>query len=235
MKLVLRGLSRGKSHCPKQALPITPQILFDMYKKLDMKSSYDATIWCLFVHAFFLMFRKSNLVPDSIATFDPKKQLCRDNIHFDDKHNVLIFKIKWSKTIQFGERELIIPLVSIPDSPLCPVRAFLNMQSLVSVSGDSPAYCFIKNKRIYPVIYRQFQLILKQLITDVGLNSEFYSTHSFRRGGASWAFAAEVPTELIQLYGDWKSDAYKRYLKFTLEDKISVAQRMTSHISELFS
>ena len=185
LKLVLRGLSRGKAHCPKQALPITPQILFDMYKKLDMKSSYDATIWCLFVHAFFLMFRKSNLVPDSIATFDSKKQLCRDNIHFDDKHNVLIFKIKWSKTIQFGERELIIPLVPIPDSPLCPVRAFLNMQSLVSVSGDSPAYCFIKNKRIYPVIYRQFQLILKQLITDVGLNSENYSTHSFRRGGAS--------------------------------------------------
>jgi hypothetical protein len=32
-------------------------------------------------------------------------------------------------------------------------------------------------------------------------------------GGATWAFSAEVPTELIQLYGDWKSNAYKKYLK----------------------
>ena len=52
-------------------------------------------------------------------------------------------------------------------------------------------------------------------------------------GGASWAFAAEVPTELIQLYGDWKSDAYKRYLKFSLDDKISVAEKMTAHISDV--
>ena len=42
-------------------------------------------------------------------------------------------------------------------------------------------------------------------------------------------FAAEVPTELIQLYGDWRSDACKKYLKFSLEDKISVANRMKTH------
>ena len=47
---------------------------------------------------------------------------------------------------------------------------------------------------------------------------------------ASWAFAAEVPSELIQFYGDWKSDAYKIYLKYSLDDKISVATKMTSHI-----
>ena len=66
-------------------------------------------------------------------------------------------------------------------------------------------------------------------------NPDFYSSHSFRRGGATWAFVSEVPSELIQLYGDWKSDAYKRYLKFSLENKISVAYRMTSHISNSFS
>ncbi len=53
-------------------------------------------------------------------------------------------------------------------------------------------------------------------------------------GGASWAFAAEVPTELIQLYGDWRSDAYKKYLKFSLEDQIFVANRMKTHILKIF-
>ena len=51
-------------------------------------------------------------------------------------------------------------------------------------------------------------------------------------GCASWAFAAEVPTELIQLYGDWRSDAYKKYLKFSLEDKISVANNVHSYFEK---
>ena len=63
------------------------------------------------------------------------------------------------------------------------------------------------------------------MIRDIGKYPDVYSTHSFRRGWrgcvcASWAFAAEVPSELIQLYGDWKSDVYKRHLKFSLDDKI---------------
>jgi hypothetical protein len=68
------------------------------------------------------------------------------------------------------------------------------------------------------------------MIRDIGKNPDVYSTHSFRRGCASWTFAAEVPSELIQFYGDWKSDAYEIYLKFSLDDKISVATKMTSHI-----
>jgi hypothetical protein len=54
--------------------------------------------------------------------------------------------IQWSKTIQLGERTLVIPLVYIPDSPLCPVQAYLNIQSLVCFSDDSPAYCFEEKK-----------------------------------------------------------------------------------------
>jgi hypothetical protein len=50
------------------------------------------------------------------------------------------------------------------------------------------------------------------------------------RGTVTWAFSAEVPTELIQLYGDWKRNAYKKYLKFNLEDKICVANKMKMHI-----
>jgi hypothetical protein len=95
---------------------------------------------------------------------------------------VLKITIQWSKTIQFGERTSVIPLVSIPDSPLCPVQAYLNMQSLVWVSDDSPAYCFVKHKQIYPIIYRQFQSVLKQVIRDIGINPDVCSTHSFRRG-----------------------------------------------------
>ena len=57
------------------------------------------------------------------------------------------------------------------------------------------------------------------MIKLIGENPDEFSTHCFRRGegGSSWVFAAEVPTKLIQLYGNWRSDAYKKYLKLNLE------------------
>jgi hypothetical protein len=188
LKLVLKGLSRTKPHCPKQAQPINPKLLCDMFEIFNHKNSYDATFWCLFIHAFFLMFRKSNLVPDSVRSFNGVKQLCRKNFTFDKDSGILLVKIKWSKAIQFGERELAIPLLPIPDSPLCPVQAYLNMISLVGVSQDSPAFSILKGKKTQPVMYRQFQSVLKQTITLLGKHSDDYSTHSFRRGGATWAF-----------------------------------------------
>jgi hypothetical protein len=65
----------------------------------------------------FLVFRKFNLVPDTVATSDSKNQLCNKNFTFDEQRNVLMITIQWSKTIQFGERTLVILLVSIADTP----------------------------------------------------------------------------------------------------------------------
>ena len=35
-----------------------------------------------------------------------------------------------------------------------------------------------------------------------------------------------VPGELIQIYGDWASDAYKAYLEFSVESKLAFAQQL---------
>lgn len=45
-------------------------------------------------------------------------------------HFTLIVSVRWSKVLQFRERTLLIPLVSIQTHPLCPVQAlreFFNM------------------------------------------------------------------------------------------------------------
>lgn len=229
LKLVLKGIARSNPHCTHQAWPITPSILLEFYSLFDFTTAEDTTFWCLFIFAFFLMCRKSNLVPDTIKSFDVQKQLCRKNITLAD--GMIIIKMKWSKTIQFGERELSIPLVEIPGSKLCPVKAYMNMIKLTRVPEEYAAFC-LKRERIVPVTYQQMQNVLKKLIEATGRDSKLYSSHSFRRGGASWAFSCKVPSELIQLFGDWRSDAYKQYLKFTLNDKISVAAKMRDNILE---
>jgi hypothetical protein len=86
------------------------------------------------------------------------------------------------------------------------------------------------NKPPHPLTYTMFQKTLRKLLCDIGENEQNYSSHSFRRGGASWAFQSGVASELIQLTGDWQSDANKVYLKFSLKDKIQVCQKMQQQI-----
>ena len=76
LDLMLRGMARKSLHMPKRALPITPQILKDMFG-LDPE---DSTIWYVILFTFFLMARKSNMVPVSVTDFDPDKQLLRQDI-----------------------------------------------------------------------------------------------------------------------------------------------------------
>jgi len=73
IKMTPRGLNRKLKHLPKQALPLTLEILDKKFNFMDMNNSLDATFWCLFLFAFFLMSRKSNLVPTSVKTFDSSK------------------------------------------------------------------------------------------------------------------------------------------------------------------
>ena len=67
----------------------------------------------------------------------------------------------------------------------------------------------MKHKKLVPVIYPLFRSTLRKFINCIGKNPKQFSTHSLRRGGASWAFSSEIPSELIHLYGDWKSDDIK--------------------------
>ena len=61
-------------------------------------------------------------------------------------------------------------------------------------------------------------------------NASIFTGHSFRRGGATWAFQAGIPGELIQICGDWASDAYKQYLEFSMNDKLNLAALLVRHL-----
>lgn len=233
LKLVFRGLFRIKQHTPKQAFPITPCILLKIFNVLDLNNPVQATFWCLALIAFFTMSRKSNLVPNTTATFDHKKQLCRHDIRATHEH--LLIRMKWSKTNQFGGRILYMPLAVMPESKLCPVRAYWNMISLIPAETNGPAFLIPKGKKLIPFTYILLQKTLRKSIQNVGLDPSAYSSHSFRRGGATSAFRAHVPAELIQLQGDWASDAYKKYLNFNMQDRILVFDRLRNYIQQVES
>lgn len=228
LSLLYKGLSRQKLHCVKQVLPITPSILVSFLKFLDMKSPLDITLWCCFVLAFFLFARKSNMVPPSVKSFDNRKHLQRKNLIL--KPWGLLICFKWSKTLQFGERKLIIPISAIPGSPLCPALAFSKMCSLIPAPLSSPAFVVPANGQLQTLTYSSYTGHLRHLLALAGHAPERYSGHSFRRGGATAAFKAGVPAELVRLHGDWHSDAYLRYLTIDLDQKLLVSTKIANFI-----
>ena len=193
---------------------------------MDFTNLESIVYWCLFLFAFFLLARKSNLVPTSSKDLEHKRFLLKKNVEVHK--SFLIVNLNWTKTIQTGERILQIPLVPIKDSILCPVKAFKRMCKLIPTSSESPLFVLPNNK---VVTYNMFQRKLRFLIQQIGLDPAKYSSHSFRRGSTTLLFGAEVPADKIQLMGDWRSDAYKKYLSYNLEDKVKISRILSQYIN----
>ena len=83
----------------------------------------------------FGFFHKSHLLPVSECQYDSSKQFSRSSFQFYSWGALLI--VQWSKTIQFRERIVQIPLPVIPCSSLCPVTSILHALSFTS---GSPPY-----------------------------------------------------------------------------------------------
>ena len=224
LKSLLLGIKRVKGGEVEQKLTITPNILLGIYSKLNMLHSFDVSFWAICLTAFYGMFRKSHLVPTSAATFDPNKQFCFRDVTFFSWGALL--EVRWSKTIQFRERVVQIPLPFISGSPLCPCTALAKAFSFTShkAKPESHAFSWLDHRTllIQCLTYRAFLSKLKSLLTMLGYDPAKYAGHSFRRGGASYAFQVGVPLELIKITGDWKSSAVSLYL--TLPENVKFAK-----------
>lgn len=189
---------------------------------------------CAFLFAFFLFARISNLAPVSVGSFDTKKHLCRGDIIVTSFGLLVTFK--WSKTNQTGDKPLTIPLLYTSDPHLCPVRVYL-MCSRLPAPAAAPAFFTACRSGSYLVITKlQFVSVFQDCLAHIGVsNPNRFRGHSFRRGGATWAFQSGAPGELIQIYGGWASDAYKCYLEFSDNAKLRIARDMVLALPGAFA
>ncbi len=227
--LFFRGLARLFPHIPHQALPITPLILSRLALFWDLSVPSHLTMWTACLIAFFSFARKSILFPPS-QDFNPNLHLSRGHISICDFGLLVTFT--WSKTIQTGGRSLQVPIVSIPGSRFCPLAAYKRMIALFPASPSKPVFLTLSFAGVVSLTHRTFVEQLRDALSALGLPAQAYSGHSFRRGGASWAFQAGVPGELVKLLGDWRSDAYLRYLDAPVAQRLTVSNTMAQKIKD---
>ena len=91
---------------------------------------------------------------------------------------------------------------------------------------DDPLFLFSITRRQTLTTFL-FVKFLRETLNLAGNNASQFTGHSFRCGGATFAFKIGIPGELIKYHGDWSSDAY-----FTMESKCLTAKKMGEWIRD---
>ena len=227
-RLTLKGLKKLTAHVSHQATPITPHILKRIYEVLDVGDPVHMVFWGLFLFMFFLFARKSQFIPSALSMCELSKLVRRCDIVPSNDGLIVVFR--WTKTRQCGGKPLLIPLLPVPGSCLCPVKAYADMVQAVPASSKAPAFMLPTSNSLTPVLYSLFHKVLRRILTVIGEDAAQFSSHSFRRGGATFAFSLGVRGELIQSQGDWASEAYKLYIQLDYDQRVSVARSMVDFL-----
>lgn len=223
-RLSLRGIERHLQHVPIRAKPISPSILHSLAAVAASGGFLDRTCFCAALLLFFLMARAGNVFCDPLNS---DIGLRGRDISFFEDHILVTFRR--TKTIQFGRRRLVLPVFA-SHSALCVVSACRKMCSSHVGCRSSPF--FVRDSLSdAPLTKRSFLVHIRDMLSRAGVSDPFsFSCHSFRRGGASWAFSVGLPGEFIQISGDWASDCYKSYLEVSMETKVHFAKHIANSL-----
>jgi hypothetical protein len=207
--MIQRGITRLLGTPPKQKLPITIAILLDIYRVLSNSAS-DVAFWLACIVAFFGFLRKSTLLPSS-GELVVGKFIARSDV-IDLSLSSFSLLIRYSKTIQFGQRVLTLPYVTCEDTRMCPVRALLRHFGMSKIASSRPLFNFVQEGVEVQFTNAFFMKRLRDLLRLTGHPASSISCHSFRRGGASLAYLVGMSALDIKQRGDWKSNAFECYL-----------------------
>jgi len=183
--VIIKGTKHylGLQSNSKQA--ITPLMLHRMAFFFDLRIPLHAAMWAYFLVAFFSFLRKSNLVIENTRSVPSLKVLRRSNLILNE--HTAYFCILETKTIQFVQRSLNIPLPLIPGSMLCPVAALHHHLKLNRVPDSAPLFSDRSSgsESFQAITYSQFSRFLAKSLQAIGANSSTFS-HSFQRGAGGY-------------------------------------------------
>ena len=231
VKTTLAGLRRISCSPPAPKLPITPNILQDLYGIMDFTIPLHLVCWTVFTVAFFSFLRKSNLVADSYTQANSGKG------HFLRRRDLLILRdaalltIRSSKTDNYKEHSYVLPLAAEQSTKLCPVAALRTMVITFPAGLSCPAFLIpAGDGSLKPLIYPILNDFLKACLLKLGYNPKSFAMHSFRRGGCTHGHSVGLDVDTLKLHGHWRSNAYQAYLEPDLRARLQVSKAMLSGI-----
>ena len=162
--------------------------------------------------------------------------LRRSNVRWNELTETYELVLEHTKTIQNRDRTLILHLSPSTRADgssdlLCPVAA-LNRYLLTTSNrpDDEPLFGYYNHANQWIILdYDKFTAIFKHKLAAIGIDPSLYAGHSFRRGGATFAFAyARLSTTAIKAMGDWASNAFLLYCEVQEQERVNAARKMAA-------
>lgn len=207
----LRGIRRKKGDAPRRAPPLLPAQLLQIFGGLTLSeghTAWRAAVLC----SFRALLRKCQVTESESA-------LLRRDFKFYDWGMILY--VRRTKTIQFQERVLEVPVARCHKKELCAVHWAEVHFGQTPAGPDQLAFRLPSGGgRSAPLTYKLYQEMLKLFANKAGLGHVDFTSHSLRRGGCTYLSMAGASIEEIKVRGDWASDTVYRYLKTPLQQRI---------------
>lgn len=208
VRCTLKGAKRLLGDEVLSADPLLPEDIVLLYKQMDFDNLNDLVFWSALTLSYRCLLRKCHVTSSPHAVL-------RSDFEFT-KYGACV-SVRSSKTNQFRERVLQIPIIKSHGSLLCPVRWIRKYLKKVEVQPRSQLFILPRSKK--PLTYSWFSSRLKKAIEDAGLKGN-YSSHSLRRGCATYLARLGVPLHDIKLMGDWRSLSVLLYLAGDLNSRL---------------
>ena len=219
MKMFITGLKRVMPHAVKQAEPVTPELLLRISKVVNYKDQVEMVAWVGVLLGFYMFLRKSNLMPDTMDTFNKDQQFCRADINMLGLDKAMMFEIRWSKTIQYKQKILRLPVLLAKNKAICPVFWVQYMINAVPTGPLDPVLTLRVAGQKMALSANQLIYRFRKWLLLLSLDPTKFSLHLLRRGGVTFAYQSDMESEMIKLLGDWASDAYKRYIDVSMDKR----------------
>lgn len=234
LALLRRGIRRRTGGSVRKKRPITPHMLLRWAGMLLQTSAEDparvAVFACMLV-AFFGFFRKSTVAVATASLSDPGCHLRRRDVRVDRQQHCLLIHVPRSKTNPFGERRDLVCIAGTRGSSIDPVWWYEHMLALSPAPPGAAAFGYVGGGQLRPVTHKLLVDTTKAYARSIGMDPREVAGHSFRRGGATFAFHSGVPDLLIKLQGIWASACYQGYIDMPLAARLRTTQIMQHAIA----
>ena len=231
MQLFTQGLKRVLIHEVKQAAPLTPQLLVRISVVVDYTSQVDMVAWMATLLGFY-MFMRSNLVPENMDNFNPEEQFMRKDFNIMSPETAMMVDVRWSKTVQYKQKILRYPVLPAKNKAICPVLWTRFIVNTVRAEPEDSIFTIWADGHKKTLSANQLVGRLRKWLGLIKEPAEEYSLHSMRRGG-TFAYQSNIEAEMIQLLGNWASDAYKRYIDVSIDKKYNTMQAFVEALNRV--
>lgn len=233
LPMLRQGLRRLKGGPARKKRPVTPHMLRMWQQLMDSTNPMHSALFACMLVAFFGFFRKSTVAVGTGSLADPDLHLQRRHIAVDEDRYCLVITVPKSKTNPFRERVDSIYIAGSRGSRLDPVAAYKAMLQHSPAPPGAPAFGWVQTGSYVAITHAFLVKSTKQYAAAIGMDPAEVAGHSYRRGGATFAFSAGAPDQLIQWQGIWASLTYRGYIDLPVSARMLVSQLMHTAIARM--